>query len=121
MLRGKTIEKDGAYIMIDYEDGRSYGDPIVPPDDYSQETKYGDYCHEDQFDDYSQESEYGDCSFDFSQDDFSQESQYDEHSQVSIYDDFSQESKYDEFAQVRPSRDKQPRPTATNKGSRRRK
>ena len=100
---------------------RPYTNPSKESDDYSQEAQYGDSCHENQFDDYSQESEYGDCSRDFSPDDSSQESPYNEHSQVSMHDSFSQESQYDEFAQVRPSRDKQPRPTATNKVSRRRK
>ena len=100
---------------------RPYRDPSLESDDYSQEAQYGDYCHENQFDDYSQESEYGDCSRDFSQDDFSQESPNDEYSQVSISGEFSQDSQYDEFAQVRPSRDKQARPTVSNKGSRRRK
>ena len=100
---------------------RTYTDPSLESDDYSQEAQYGDYCYEHQFDDYSQESEYGYCSRDFAPDDSSQESPYNEHSQVSMHNSFSQESQYDEFAQARPSRDKQPRATATNKVSRRRK
>ncbi len=100
---------------------RPYTDPSQESDDCSQETQYGDSCHENQFDDYSQESEYRDCLRDFSQDDFSQESPHGEYSQVSTSDEFSQESQYNDFAHVRPSRDKQARPTAASKMSRRRK